>query len=607
MVERSRSRQGSRAIAAGIRRTLIALALAALAYCSSAAAAEQRVLHLVSVDPPGTNGSLEVLGPNMGFITPPIVLTPDGKTAAYRALTNIQYQDSLFKSSGGRTELVGVGPKGVAAGTVCSGEHYDCSHRISPDGKRVVFETRTSLVNADADSGCYFSRCDDVYDRVGGVTSLLSTVDPGGGNGPFEARLGSLSPDGSHVYFNLGGSWERAEDLSPFPSPETQATSATVHREGASPDGRRVFFSTDDSLLPEDADGCGGEYFARGCTDVYQRTSRGALKLVSTGPVSEDGALDARFGGASADGSRVFFTTREKLVPEDTDQCSDRGCTDVYERSDGVTRLISVGPTGGGRPAEAEFDAVSADGRSVFFSTEEPLVPEDTDSCPDYRGPGCVDVYELRYRALRLVSTGPGGGNASTGATFDGISKDGSHVFFSTRESLVPEDNYSCPDWSQAVPGCIDIYQRSANVTRLISTGPASPNGDNHAWFGGASDDGKRVIFTTTEPLVPEDTDHCFDYSGFPSGCPDIYEGSGGVTSLVSRGTVKCNNSDFGDPPYCPVFVGASTDGRRVFFVTQESLVPEDTDTGNDLYVSTVSARACRPDKPGKRPKKCGF
>ena len=141
----------------------------------------------------------------------------------------------------------------------------------------------------------------------------------------------------------------------------------------------------------------------------------------------------------------------------------------------------------------------------------------------------------------------------------------------------------------------------------LVSTGPNSPNGDFSAYFKAASEDGKRVFFTTTDPLVPEDHDCTARANPGDVGCPDVYERYRGVTSLITLGTDDCVNTDLGYEPLCPAFVGASNDGRRVFFVTQESLVPEDTDALNDLYVATVPSRACRPDKPGKRPKKCGF
>jgi hypothetical protein len=310
---------------------------------------------------------------------------------------------------------------------------------------------------------------------------------------------------------------------------------------------------------------------------------------VSTGPASSNEPLDAWFEGASPDGRRVFFSTREKLVPEDTDHSCARpgfpqGCNDLYERSNGVTRLIAG--AGGG----AGFGAVSSDGKRLFISTTEPLVPEDTDWCTDV---GCIGVYELRDGALRLMSTGPTGGNGNFHAEFLDISKDGSRVFFRTQEPLSAAD----------VDGAIeDIYERVDSVTNLISIGPASPTEQYGFRFNDVSDDGRRVFFTTLESLVPEDRDCITRWAG----CPDVYERFDGTTTLITRDTADCDN-DSGERPYCPAFVGAPGDGRRVFFVTPESLVPEDTDALNDLYVAIAPSRACRSDKPGKRPKKCDF
>ena len=46
--------------------------------------------------------------------------------------------------------------------------------------------------------------------------------------------------------------------------------------------------------------------------------------------------------------------------------------------------------------------------------------------------------------------------------------------------------------------------------------------------------------------------------------------------------------------------------GGGCYSLAGERLVPEDTDDLNDLYVATVVPHACRPGKPGKKPKKCG-
>src|SRR5205807_2241304 len=180
-----------------------------------------------------------------------------------------------------------------------------------------------------------------------------------------------------------------------------------------------------------------------------------------------NGAIAAIFRGASDDGTRVFFQTAESLVSADTDTS-----IDVYERSNGTTTLVSTGPNGGNGPASATYAGASADGTHVFFRTAEQLVGADTDNA--------VDIYERFNGTTTLVSTGPDGGNGSFNAIFDGVSKDGSRVFFDTSESLVSADT----DISR------DVYQRSGGTTTWISAGAINGNGNFDAYFNGASDDG---------------------------------------------------------------------------------------------------------------------
>ena len=105
--------------------------------------------------------------------------------------------------------------------------------------------------------------------------------------------------------------------------------------------------------------------------DVYER-SGGQTTLVSPGGA---GTSDAIFAGASADGARVFFVTFEVLAGADSDTSQD-----VYERSGGQTTLISTGPTGANGAFDASFRGASADGARVFFGTAEPLVAGDMDT-----------------------------------------------------------------------------------------------------------------------------------------------------------------------------------------------------------------------------------
>ena len=64
----------------------------------------------------------------------------------------------------------------------------------------------------------------------------------------------------------------------------------------------------------------------------------------------------------------------------------------------------------------------------------------------------------------------------------------------------------------------------------------------------------------------------------------DVYERSGGQTTLMSTGPVGGNGA------FESLFSGASADGTRVYIQTAESLVSADTDTAADIYVKRIAA-----------------
>lgn len=326
------------------------------------------------------------------------------------------------------------------------------------------------------------------------------------------------------------------------------------------------------------------------------------LGLVLAVPIAQ--AAPAKFAGASADGSKVFFTSTDKLVPGDTD----RGFEDVYERTYDpepgietyVTRELSTGPTGGNDAYPASYEGASASGEEVFFTTQEPLVAADRDRA--------VDVYmrNTTTGATRLVSRGAlsceeaGCGNGSAAASFKSVTPDGARVFFQTSESLAPEDTDEAGD----------VYVRDLGaeppVTELVSQAGASctsggcGNGAEGATLVGTSADGKRVFFKTAESLVSADTD----------SSSDIYmrdlEAEPPTTTLVTvAGTCPAGASV---SECVPTFRAASADGSRVFFTSSEKLSSEDLDgKASDVYVweeGTISLVSTGPtlsneaDKP---------
>jgi hypothetical protein len=117
--------------------------------------------------------------------------------------------------------------------------------------------------------------------------------------------------------------------------PETQHSlgnvrgweSSTVQQRYLLDDGR-LFFQSDGALLPEATDGRQNvyEYEPEGVGQCAASGAGNCMYLISTG----ESAGDSYFADASADGRDVFFVTNEQLVPQDGD-----GANDVYDAREG--------------------------------------------------------------------------------------------------------------------------------------------------------------------------------------------------------------------------------------------------------------------------------
>lgn len=89
---------------------------------------------------------------------------------------------------------------------------------------------------------------------------------------------------------------------------------------------------------------------------------------------------DVPIGNLSPDGKRVYFTTSDALVPADVN-----GVADAYVWIDGEHHLL----TNGTDPYPSIFAGASADGTDVLIGTYASLVPEDIDD-------GETDLYNVR-------------------------------------------------------------------------------------------------------------------------------------------------------------------------------------------------------------------
>ncbi len=301
--------------------------------------------------------------------------------------------------------------------------------------------------------------------------------------------------------------------------------------QGASEDGSKVFFTTEQELLP----GATGE-------NLYEYDFDAPLGervvLVSGGPVNAGVQGVAR---VSEDGTHVYFVAKGALTGTSTNivgNSAEEGENNlyVYERDAqapaGRTSFVAtLAPTDSGdwQPADERPVLASHDGHLLVFSSGANLTGEGLTV-----GRAQVFQYDATTDGLVRASIGQGGFNDNDRLPVEGSSIRGTYSF-----------------------------------TRVDS--PASANG------GQAAEDG-AVFFQSPDALTPQALNDQPDSKG--DAVPNIYEYRTGSVYLLSDGR---DVSTLDTVPGISL-VGSDASGADVFFFTSDSLIPGDGDTQQDLY-----------------------
>jgi len=294
----------------------------------------------------------------------------------------------------------------------------------SPDGGRAFFMTAQALTDdapADGSIKLYMYDARKPPSAPDNLTLLSLDSEPADGSSGIRATIG-VSDDGHYVYFAAGGQLVSGKPLGASlylwhdgvlsyigPSPEGLALSENIaarvnwvlspRQARVTPDGRHLLFSTIDGagLTGYDHGSCESE-FGLGCRELYVYSAEtGALACASCNPSGARATTMAtvatwEHSGAATtswhqnhaladDGSRVFFTTGDALVPEDVN-----GRRDAYEY-DVASRTVHLLSTGV-NTSDSYFMDASANGDDAFILTRQPLVGWDGDSA--------FDLYDAR-------------------------------------------------------------------------------------------------------------------------------------------------------------------------------------------------------------------
>jgi hypothetical protein len=172
-------------------------------------------------------------------------------------------------------------------------DHGGKSSRVTPNGSAILFSSSLPLTSYD-NAGEFELYLFDGTLPVSLENPICVSCNP--------SRTPAVNP----AYL-----WHRGATL---PAPIGRNRFLTHN---LSNDGNHVFFQTEEALVPQDTNDQMDVYeWERGGTESCQgRRSEGCVYLISTGHSTGESYL----GDASADGSSVFFFTRQSLVSQDRD------------------------------------------------------------------------------------------------------------------------------------------------------------------------------------------------------------------------------------------------------------------------------------------------
>ncbi len=336
---------------------------------------------------------------------------------------------------------------------------------------------------------------------------------------------------------------------------------------GASEDGATVYFTTTAPLAPTDKDTAEDLYMATiGCPEGRPGCADGEREVRSLGQVSNNmngGAAEVQgVVRVAPDGGRVYYIARGDLLSTAEQGMLERegrpvpraGADNLYVYDDagqGTTSFIGdlcageglsgtvadIGCPGGESDAglwssssSDEAQTAGAEGGFLVFASVAQLTRDDTNRVRD------VYRYDAETDNLQRVSVGEDGfdanGNASPlgssilpgnwgGSVFAqheldnrAISEDGSRVVFISAVPLSPDASNGLTnayEWHESPGG-------AEGRVSLVSTGSSEQAVINPV----ISESGHDVFFTTTQGLVPQDTDGAADVydarlgAGFP-------------------------------------------------------------------------------------------
>ncbi len=200
--------------------------------------------------------------------------------------------------------------------------------RVSPDGRWLAFMSQRELTGYDNHDALSGQPDEEAYLYNGENEHLACVSCQPTGARPTGQEYGPPN-SGSMPFVGEFNKWESTSWLAADLPAWTRygGVSAARYQSRYLSNSGRMFFNSDDALVPQDGDGTWDvyEYEPPGtgsCTtasSTYSEHSQGCVNLISSGDSREESA----FFDAGENGNDIFFITSEKLSPTDTDTALD--------------------------------------------------------------------------------------------------------------------------------------------------------------------------------------------------------------------------------------------------------------------------------------------
>jgi hypothetical protein len=350
---------------------------------------------------------------------------------------------------------------------------------------------------------------------------------------------------------------------------------------GTTPDLHHAVLSTCAALTPGATEVPLGGGCDPGEQNLYRWSAGAGLELLNASPGAE---LAAQSRAISVDGERVYWR--------------DPGSANLYLRQGGATHQVDADAGGGGT-----FQTASVDGSVAYFTKAGHLWRYSAlaDLATDLTLAGGVagvlgaseDGGRLYYQDAAGLELREGGASTTIAAGAEiatpnnwppttgtaRVSADGTHLLFSSKESLTGYDNTDLATGQRDAQlflydaGPDSLTCISCNPTNARPIGPSSipgsiPNGTTTNSYRPRAlvADARRVFFDSKDALVLTDTNAAGDVYEWRALGEGSCSRAGGCVSLISGGRDAADSG----------FADASADGTDVFFLTEASLVGAD-------------------------------